>query len=415
MSMLVGIARPGLRAFAVAALSSGALLAGLASGPALADPPQVSQAVFDKYTPASDAYKRKEYGTALKLAKECSAAAKTAYEKQICLNLTYGAAGGAGNFQDAADAGAALLQLEGVPAATRLSVQKSLATIYPRINRVDLAIAMIKEVIRTTGGSPDDWKILANLYAAQRNCQEGMPALDKALAGGKLADEQQLNSRSFCANQAKNVDQRIAVNEELLKRFPKKSPYAQLVNIYETDRKVDDAALFALLRFGFDRDWLDDEHDYVTLANFCLDAGAAAEAQRVLEKGIQKKVVKSAGATEKNGRLLEQAKATAAADKKTIDQADAEAKAGKNGDADVKLGQRYFAMQQYYKAAEALARGLQPERAARVKRPDEANMLLGMALLKVKKNADAVKAFTAAKADPKMTGVARIWLNAAGS
>ena len=55
---------------------------------------------------------------------------------------------------------------------------------------------------------------------------------------------------------------------------------------------------------------------------------------------------------------------------------------------------------------------MQPERAARIKRPDDANMVLGIALLKLKKNADATKAFTAAKADPRMAGVAKIWLNA---
>jgi len=413
MSMLAGFARPSSRARTFAARLTGALLAGTVAASAFAaEPQQVSQAVFDKYTPASDAFKRKDFATALKLGKECTAAAKSAYEKQICLNLSYGAAGASSSFPEAAEAGAALLQLEGVPPATRLSVQKSLATIYPRINRVDLAIAMIKEVIRTTGGTPDDWKILANLYAAQRNCQEGMPALDKALAGGKLADEQQLNAKSFCANQKKDVDQRIVVNEELLKRFPKKTAYLQLLNIYETDRKADDMALFALLRFGFDRDYLDDEEAYVHLANFCLDVGAAAEAQRVLGKGIQKRVVKNGGAKEKNGRLLEQAKATADSDKKTIAQADAEARAGKNGDGDVKLGGRYFGMQQFDKSAEAIQRGLQADRAARVKRPDDANMVLGMALLKIKKNADAAKAFTAAKADPRMAGVARIWLNA---
>ena len=415
MSTLVANAQPGLRALVVSALSVGALAATLGAAPALAaDPHEVSQAVLDKYNPAKEAIGKRDFAGGLKLSKECLQAAKSAYEKFVCTSLMYSAAGNSGNYNEAIEAGESLLAMGDTPAATKLQIQKTLATMYPRVNKIDKAIAMIKTYTATSGPTQGDWAMLAQLYAGQRNCNDGMPALEKALAGGRQPDELQLNAMNFCANQAKNTAKRIAINEELLKRFPKKTSYAQLVNIYETDQKIDDTALAELLRFGFDHDWLDDEHDYVTLANFCLDVGAAAEAQRVLERGIQKKQIKSAGANEKNGRLLEQAKSTAANDKKTLEQADAEARAGKNGDSDVRLGVRYFAVQQYDKAVAALQRGLQPDRAARIKRPDDANMVLGMALMKLKKNAEASKAFAAAKADPRMAAVAKIWLNAAG-
>jgi hypothetical protein len=239
-----------------------------------------------------------------------------------------------------------------------------------------------------------------------------MQALDKALAGGKAADEDQLKSESFCANKDKNTAKRIAVNEELLKRYPKKEYYAQLLNIYETaDPKTDPLAIQQLLRFGFDKDFLTDEADYVRLADAALDAGASAEAQRVLEKGLAKKAIKADN--KKATSLLEQAKTRAADDKKTIEQADTEAKAGKNGENDVRLGYRYFGNGQNDKAIEAINRGLQADRAARIKRPDDAQMVLGIAYFKANKKAEAAKAFTAAKADPKMAGVAKIWLNAA--
>ena len=73
---------------------------------------------------------------------------------------------------------------------------------------------------------------------------------------------------------------------------------------------------------------------------------------------------------------------------------------------------RYFSMKQYDKAVEALLRGLSPERVARVKRPDDTNMVLGMCYLQLKKQADATKAFNAAKADPRMAPAAKLWLGA---
>jgi hypothetical protein len=416
MSTLYGIARTKLRAVAAGALFLGAVAAG---APAFgADPPQVSQAVFDKYTPASEAFKKRDYSGALKLSKECSAAAKTAYEKQICLNVAWGAAANAGNYPEAIEAGEALLTLEGVPAATKLGVQKALATIYPRVNKFDKAIAITKEYMKVTGGAPADWALLATFYLPQHDCGNGMPALDKALAGGKAADEQQLKFESFCFDKSKSTDKLIAVNEELLKRYPKphgKEYFRQLLVIYEGDRKLEDMPLLHLLRFGFDNDFLEDEGDYVKLANLALDVGTPAEAQRVLEKAFAKKLVKTGDKpNDKVPRLLDQAKVGAAADKKTIEQAEAEARAGKNGESDVKLGFRYFGMLQYDKAVEAIRRGQQPDRAARIKRPDDANAVLGMALLKLNKKPDAAKAFNEAKVVPRMAPVARIWLNATG-
>ncbi len=413
MSMLVG--KPDLalsRRLAGACLSGALMVATLAIAPAaLADPPQVSKAVFEKYEPASEAYKKHDFPTALKLGKEALAAAKSPFEKQISLSIIYGAATSSQNYNEAIEAGESLVALEGVPSATKLSTQQNLAKMYAHVNKMDKAISTTKDYMKVTGGNAGDWALLSTLYSAQKDCPNGMAALDKALAGGKSADEEQLKAQSFCANKDKNTAKRIAVNEELLKRFPKKEYYAQLLNIYETaDPKTDALALQELLRFGFDKEYLTDDADYVRLADYALDAGTTAEAQRILEKGFAKKIIKTGD--KKATALLEQAKTRAADDKKTTDQLDAEARAGKNGDSDVKIGYRYFSNGQYDKAVEALQRAMQPERAARIKRPDDANMVLGIALLKLKKNADATKAFTAAKADPRMAGVAKIWLNA---
>jgi hypothetical protein len=414
MSTLAEITRPVLRGLLLgAALLAVAAGGGLALAPAAhAEPQQVSKAVFDKYDPARQAYQKKDYATAVRLGKEALAAAKTPFEKQSCLMLVFGAAATAQFYGEAIEAGEQLVALEGVPAATRLSVQKTLATLYPRANRIDKAIAITKDYMKVTGGTPADWDLLAQLYSAQKDCANLMPALDKALAGGKPAEERQLLMQSNCYYKAHDTEKRISVNTELLRRFPKRDYYDQLLVIYQTDKKLDDLALLALLRFGYDRDYLDTEADYVKLADLALDVGTTAEAQRVLERGIARKLVKTTGkGSEKNTRLLDQAKARAVEDSKTLGQLDAEARAGKNGESDVKVGYHYFSMGQFDKAVESIQRGLQPDRVARVKRPDEANMVLGMALVKLKKKPDADKAFTAAKADPRMAAVAQIWIN----
>ena len=88
------------------------------------------------------------------------------------------------------------------------------------------------------------------------------------------------------------------------------------------------------------------------------------------------------------------------------------ARAGSNGEADVKVGLAYLGLGDFDKAVEAIERGLKPERVARVKRVDDANMNLGIAYYKLGKKDEASKAFTAAAADPRMARAAKVWISA---
>jgi hypothetical protein len=406
MSTLANSARPGARRLGAGLLI--ALAVALGSAAARADTPQTSAEFFDKYNPGQLAYQKRDYATALKAAKEARGVAKSPFEKQASLKLIMGSAVALRNYPDAIDALEALEQTEGVPAAEKLGYHKTLGQLYGATNRFDKAILETNEYIRGSGGAAADYAALAQYYFAAKDCPHSLQSLDKALGGGKAPDEDQLKVQMNCYLQSHQDDKVAAAAEEALKRFPKKIYYTQVLRAAQ-DKKVDDAALAEILRFGFDRDWLDAEADYVKLADRALDEGTTAEAQRVLERGIGKKQVKAEG---KAAQLLKQAKDRAVEDAKTVGQADAEARAGKNGETDIRLGYRYYSMGQFDKAAEALQRGLGPDRIARVKRPDDANMLLGICQLKLKKKAEAEKAFNVAKADPRMAPAAKIWLNA---
>ncbi len=391
-------------------LTLGAVLAvtgfGLAtiSGRALAQ--QTSAEFSEKYNAGATAYKAHNLSDAAKEAREARALAKSPLEKQAALKLMMAVSGASGKYDDEAEALEGLLATDGVSAAEKVSFHKTLAQVYGQLKRVDKSIAEWKEYIKATGGSPADWDNLANLYGASKDCPNALQALDKA-KGGKAGNESQLKIEQSCYYKKDN-DKYLAVTEEIVHRFPSKLAFTQVLRGYQ-DKKMDELALLAVLRYGFEHDYLDDEADYLKYADYALDVGATAEAQKVIEKGLAKKAVK---AGDKSDRLLKQAKDRAAEDAKSLAQADAEARAGKNGESDAHLGLRYFNVGQYDKAVEALSRGLAADRVARVKRPDDAKMVLGMAYARLKKKAEADKAFTDAKSDPRMTAAARLWLGA---
>lgn len=366
---------------------------------------EASAEFYEKYTAFANAFKAKNYAEAYKAAKEASAVAKSGEEKLAALKMTYNATAATSKFAEEADALEQLIASPAVGAGEKPAYHRALGGLYAQLNKLDKALTETKECQKTSC-TQADWDLLAQLYAAVKDCPNALQALDKSLAG-KPANVNQLKVQQSCYYKKDNAKY-LAVSEDMLHRFPSKLAYTQVLRAYQ-EKKLDELAMLAVLRYGFDHDWLDDEADYLKYTDYALDVGATAEAQRVIESGLKKKVVK---ATDKASNLGKQAKDRAAEDAKTLAQADAEARAGKNGEADVHLGLRYFSVGQYDKAVEAINRGLSADRVARVKRPDDAKMVLGIALTHLKKKADADKAFGDAKADPRMTEAARVWLGA---
>lgn len=369
---------------------------------------QVSAAVFEKLKPAQEALQKRDYGSALRLAKEAHGVAKAGFEKEIALKIQLQAAFGVKQYNEAIDAIEALSALDGVSGAEKNQFRRMLPSLYESTRQYDKALASAQELIRSGGGGAKEYEVLYRIYATRGDCPNALNALDKAL-GGKPADETQLKLRNQCYDKAKDAAKQTAVVEELVRRFPKKVYFSILLGLY-ADLKLDDRAALNVYRWGFDKDLLEREIDFTSYASLAQGAGSAAEAERVLEKGVKAGVVKKGDAASKTARLIASSTSLAAEEKNKLPQLDKEARAGKNGESDVTVGASYFGFGEYAKAAEALQRAFQPDRAARIKRPDDANMLLGITLTKINKKADAEKAFTAAKADPRMAKPAALWL-----
>ena len=182
---------------------------------------------------------------------------------------------------------------------------------------------------------------------------------------------------------------------------------SDLLLIYQ-EQKLDDRALLNMYRFMYEKDFMTRESEFVDYTDMALNLGAPAEALQVINRGIQKDLVKLISKTDRNSTMLAQAKQQTAEDKKTIDK---EAQTVKTGEAAVKVGLAYLGLGEYQKAVDMIKQGLSPDRIASVKRVDDANMMLGVAYVRLGKADDAKAAFTAAAADARMSHVAKVWLS----
>ncbi len=369
---------------------------------------EVSAAVFEKLKPAQDALKARDFKGALTNANAALGVAKTPYEREIALKIKLSAAHSLRSWPDVIEAGEALVKSPGIGGAERTNLQRMLGTVYVQTRQYDKAVENMRAAMQASGGgTAQDHLVMYSIYVARNDCPNSLASLDRAL-GGKPADEKQLAWRLNCAVRAKDP-KRVEIAEELVRRFPKKDYFGYLASQY-AEQKLDARAMLNVWRFGFERNLLSSEDQYLAYAQTAVDAGFAIEAQRALESGIKAGTVKKGDATSRSGRLLASSTGIAAEERKRLPQADKEARAGRNGEADFAVGASFYGLGDYPKAVEALGRALQADRAARIRRPDDANMLHGISLLELKKRAEAEKAFAAAKADPRMTKAAELWL-----
>jgi uncharacterized protein HemY len=102
---------------------------------------------------------------------------------------------------------------------------------------------------------------------------------------------------------------------------------------------------------------------------------------------------------------LTRAKSGAEADRKELPGAETALAAAKSGNEMVAMGKLFFSVGEYGKAADAFRKGLAK---GGVSDADYANALLGIALARTDKGAEAIEAFNKIR-DPKLGEVAKLW------
>jgi tetratricopeptide (TPR) repeat protein len=409
MTKLVSTARGALGSLLLGTVACMALAAGFSWSAPAAAAQQVSKEFFEKFKPAQDALQKRDYATALRAAKEAAAAAKNNDEKEYALKVQLSAAFGVQNWADATSAAEQLIGLPGPSAAEKNNYRRMMGQIAEQQRQYDRAIQYTQEAMKG-GATARDHELLFRVYAIRGDCNNALANLDKAL-GGKPANETQLKARNSCLFKQNNTTARVATVEELLRRFPKKAYFTDYIGILQ-ELKTDERAMLNVFRWGFEKDLIEREADYLAFADAALNAGSSAEANRALQRGVKAGVIKTNDPNSRTSRMVASTAKIASDDKAKLPQLDKEARAGKNGEADVNVGMAFFGNGENAKAVEALQRAFQPDRSNRLKRPDDANMLLGIVLLETGKKAEAAKAFNAAKADPRMAKAASLWLGA---
>ncbi len=237
--------------------------------------------------------------------------------------------------------------------------------------------------------------------------KEAAAAVAAAEQAGRKPDEGDLLRLADAQQRTGQSQARAVTLDKLLAHYPKKEYWSILLG--NLPRKSGFSGRFSLdlLRLRLATGNLTKAEDYMELAQLALQAGYPAEGKAVVDKGFASGALGTGAEGERHKRLRDLAVKAEAESKAAIEKEAQEAAAMKDGNALLQVGYAYVTMGQYDKGIALIEKGIAK---GGLKRPEDAKLHLGLALLQSNKNkAKAVKTLRCVQGNDGGADLGRLW------
>lgn len=281
--------------------------------------------------------------------------------------------------------------------------RKALAQLNYQVQNYDKAIQFGTQALEGHQDDTDLAVLVAQSYYMKKDVAGTRDFVQKLSAGGAKPNEQLLLLGLRSNYELNDRPATVRSLEALVRHFPQPKYWEDLLTnqLYQTKT---DRELRALYRLFDETRTLDKADEYSEMASTLITGGYPTEARQVLDRGLAANVFTGEAKTRAQSDLA-RAKTGADADSKELPGADKALAAAKTGNEMVAMGKLFFSVGDYAKAADAIQKGLAKGGVADV---EDANALLGIALTRSDKHAEARAAFDAIK-DPKLVEIANLW------
>jgi tetratricopeptide (TPR) repeat protein len=202
--------------------------------------------------------------------------------------------------------------------------------------------------------------------------------------------------------------QTLSVVGKLVRYYPNQN-YWQAMLLGLKTQITSDASKFQLDRLMLAVGVLKDPDEYIEFAQLANNFGFPGEAVSVLDVGFQKGILGTGPGKDREQRLKAAMIKAAAEDKPTLPPAD---KQGATAQEDASVGEAYLGYGQNADAITALERGI---KRGGLKKPDQAEMALGIAYLRSNQSDKARAAFKQVTGEGDLPDIAALWILHAGS
>lgn len=392
--------------FGAATLTGATALTLLSSTAVHAAQQQVSAKVGKPLQEAQKLAQQKKFKEAAAKVKEAAAVSgKSEYEEKVVNEFTAFVAMNTKDYATAAKAyeatlGSSLLTKEELP--QRLQV---LAQLNYQMKQYGKAETFAGRYLKEVGYSADLALLQGQAQYVQKNYEGAEKTMAELIKRSATPKEEWLKLLMSCQHQLQRRNDVIKTLEQLLTRYPSKAYWGDILAYVQSTPGATDRTNLEVYRLKQQTAGLEAE-EYMEMAELGLALGQYGEALAVLQAGFDSGVLGKNGSTGRDQRLMTLAKGQAQEDRAGLPALAKEAAAAPTGEALVRVGEAYLNYGQYAEAEKAILDGIAK---GGVKSADEAQLHRGIALLKQKKNADAVKAFQQVPAGSPLNQVARLW------
>jgi tetratricopeptide (TPR) repeat protein len=290
---------------------------------------------------------------------------------------------------------------------------KGAIALYARTNNTAKLLDMLPKWIKN---HPNDTDMMFTLALAQSKAGQQKAAKDTLedlikgaeKAGQRPKSEWLLNLANITYKMAGNKWDKnsLAIVEKSLRYYPNATLWQQMLGGMK-EQQMNDGVKFQLYRLMLAVGALKSGEDYTELAQLANSFGLPAEGVNVLNAGFASKDLGEGDSKERDNRKLMWMKGLMDKDKAELPAEEQKAKASADGNADVLLGEDYIGYGQYSQAIEAIERGLKK---GGIKKPDAAQMALGIAYYNNKQKDQARAAFKQVPASSELKSIADLWI-----
>jgi tetratricopeptide (TPR) repeat protein len=293
-------------------------------------------------------------------------------------------------------------------AGDRLKHMKTAASLYMEAKQYQKAARLAERALEIDRADVSLLKLAgqakylaADYEGAARTMSRLVSAVEKK--GGKPEEE----SLQILLNSYYKLNDRDQITrswERLLRHYPKPKYWQNVLELKAAESHPERVELYyrALM---FDLGMLRDPEDYEALALGALDLGLPSISARVVEAGLQNRILARADEA-RFRRMLEYAQREVAKSAGGLKDLADRARRASTGQTDVILGRAYLSQEKYKEAIAALLRGFDK---GQLQHPDQARIDLGVAYLKSNDPKQAREIFSAIKADSEWRDLADLW------
>lgn len=370
----------------------------------------MSQKVYKKLNQIQELIEKKDYTAANDKLESMRGASRrlSPYEKAQSWNLSAYIFYLQENYPDAIKTYQKVLDQGELPEALVHSTIKTMGQLYFATEQYDLALKTVKLLLtKVDAPTANMYMLLGQAHFQLKDYKSALTPIKKAVAmfrkKNRKPKESWLQLLRVIYHYEDDYNNMRLVLEEMIELYPKDSHLRALAGVYselgDTNKQL------TMMELLYERDYKQSSAQILNLSNLYLVQGMPYKAAKVLHQELN--VKERVKASEQNYRLLSQSWYQAREDQKSIAPLYKAAKLSESGELYIRIAQSYQNLDQWGKAATAVRTGIKK---GGLKRPDTAQLMLGMVLFNQHKLELSQQHFKLAQKDKRSEKVATQWL-----